>query len=53
MKTQFTISLTKNQARELEASCAARPGVHPEGLIEAWVADKLDLERLGTEGARH
>jgi hypothetical protein len=44
MKTEFTISLTEGQAQALEAACAARPGVPPESLIEAWVADKLDLE---------
>lgn len=45
MQTEFTISLTENQARELEAYCVAETGVHPEGLIAAWVADKLDLIR--------
>jgi hypothetical protein len=45
MKTEFTISLTENQARELQAYCAGQQ-VPPEGLIAAWVADKLDLIRI-------
>ena len=43
MTRDFLITLTEAQARALEAVCAARPGVTPETLIEAWVADKLDL----------
>jgi hypothetical protein len=49
MKT-FTISLTENQAAELLAHCAAQPGVSPEALIAAWVADKLDRIRLRKNG---
>ena len=39
----ITISLTNHQAQHLREACADKPGVSPESLIEAWVADKLDL----------
>jgi hypothetical protein len=47
MQTTFTINLTETQARSLFAECLIRPGVPPESLIEAWVADKLDSLRQG------
>lgn len=43
MKTEFTINLTEDQARKLYDQCSVRPGVAPESLIEAFVADALDL----------
>jgi hypothetical protein len=39
---RFVIFLTPGQAAELEGICAKRPGVNPESMIEAWVADIVD-----------
>ena len=48
-KRTFAIALTEDQARQLLAECELRPGVPPESLIEAWIADKLDYERAARE----
>jgi hypothetical protein len=46
---EYTISLTEDQAKALEATCAAREATRPESLIAAWIADKLDLIKVGPD----
>jgi hypothetical protein len=44
----YTIALLEKYAQQL-SELSKEQGVPPEALIQAWVADKLDYERVKLE----